>query len=56
MAQSTFHHFCDYNWDPSCGCPSFVTEAPGEGIANEPQALKDIHIYVGNLALWLAGP
>jgi len=53
VAASTFHHFCDYNWDPKLGCPSFVSEPPGEGIAQEPQALKDIHTYMQNLAMWL---
>ncbi|MFQ3613234.1 MAG: hypothetical protein SNJ68_05910 [Cyanobacteriota bacterium] len=53
VAESTFHHFCDYNWDPSVGCPSFVSELPGDGIAQSPQALKDIHSYMKNLAVWL---
>src|SRR5262249_29034363 len=26
IAQSTFHHFADYNWDVTMGAPSFVTE------------------------------
>ena len=55
IAESSFHHFVDYNWDVARGAPSFVTEAPGVGIANEPQALLDTHRYVLNLALWLAG-
>ncbi|MBW8911715.1 MAG: hypothetical protein JF564_07500 [Sphingomonas sp.] len=33
LAESTFHHFADYNWDPSRGCPSFVSEV--EGIEKE---------------------
>ncbi len=53
VAESTFHHFCDYNWNPNAGCPSFVSEPPGNGIAQYPQALADIHAYVTNLALWL---
>ncbi|GAB4214768.1 MAG: hypothetical protein OHK0012_13480 [Synechococcales cyanobacterium] len=53
VAASTFHHFCDYNWDPATGCPSFVSEAPGDGIARNPEALHDIHTYMRNLALWL---
>lgn len=48
-----FHHFVDYNWDISKGCPSFVDEPPGEGMQKEPQALADIQCYVKNLALWL---
>jgi len=53
IAQSTFHHFTDYNWDLSRGCPSFVSEIPGEGMAREPQALRDTHRYVLNIAAWL---
>jgi hypothetical protein len=53
LAQSTFHHFADYNWDPRAGSPSFVTEAPGEGLATHPQALRDTHRYALNLARWL---
>ncbi|MFM0292467.1 MULTISPECIES: hypothetical protein [Paraburkholderia] len=55
IAQSTFHHFADYNWDTRLGCPSFVTEPPGNGMQTEPQALRDIHRYSVNLALWLGG-
>lgn len=55
IAQSTFHHFADYNWDPSAGCPSFVREAPGSGIARSPEAWRSIRRYVRNVALWLAG-
>jgi hypothetical protein len=55
VAQSTFHHFVDYNWDISKGCPTFVEEPPGNGMATHPQALNDIHAYVKNVALWLAG-
>ncbi len=32
VAQCTFHHFADYNWDPSAGCPSFVDEPSGDGM------------------------
>jgi hypothetical protein len=56
IAQSTFHHFADYNWDPGQGCPSFVDEPPGDGMAREPRALIDTHRYVLNVALWLARP
>jgi hypothetical protein len=55
IAESSFHHFVDYNWDVSRGCPSFVAEAPGAGFAQEPNALLDTHRYVLNAALWLAG-
>jgi hypothetical protein len=55
MAQSTFHHFADYNWNTRLGAPSFVTEPPGHAIMGEAQALADTRRYVRNLALWLAG-
>lgn len=55
LAQSTFHHFADYNWDPAMGSPSFVTEAPGRGLADSPNAQRSVRRYVRNLALWLAG-
>lgn len=53
LAQSTFHHFADYNWDVSQGCPDFVTEPVGSGMANTPEALQSVHAYVRNAALWL---
>jgi hypothetical protein len=55
IAESSFHHFVDYNWDLGRGCPSFVSEPPGCGFAREPKVLLDTHQYVLNLALWLAG-
>jgi hypothetical protein len=54
VAESSFHHFVDYNWDTDKGCPSFLLEAPGDGIKREPQKLNDIKTYVRNLAVWLA--
>ena len=54
VAEASFHHFVDYNWDIESGCPSFLLEAPGEGIKREPQKLEDIKTYVRNLAVWLA--
>jgi hypothetical protein len=53
IAQSTFHHFADYNWDTSLGKPSFVTEAPGHALAESPEAQRSIRQYVSNVALWL---
>lgn len=53
IADSSFHHFVDYNWDTDRGCPSFLVEPPGDGIRREPGKLKDIKAYVQNLALWL---
>jgi hypothetical protein len=55
IAQSTFHHFADYNWNPALGCPDFVSEAPGNSLATTPHALRSVHRYVSNVALWLAG-
>ena len=56
VAQSTFHHFCDYNWDPRAGCPSFVSEAPTDRILTDPRGLASTQAYVRNLAAWLGGP
>ena len=55
VAESSFHHFVDYNWDTEKGCPSFLEEPPGDGYKRNPQALEDIKTYVGNVARWLAG-
>ena len=55
IAQSTFHHFANYNWDPATGCPSFVTEAPGDALSQLREAQRSDRRYVRNLALWLAG-
>jgi hypothetical protein len=54
IAQSTFHHFADYNWDIAAGCPSFVDEPPGGAMAAHPEALAATHRYVLNVAAWLA--
>jgi hypothetical protein len=54
IAESSFHHFVDYNWDTSTGCPSFVAEPPGDQIQREPEKLEDVKTYVHNLARWLA--
>ena len=53
IAQSTFHHFADYNWDTGAGAPSFVDEPPGCTMTQLPQAMADTHRYVRNAALWL---
>lgn len=55
IAESSFHHFVDYNWDTEMGCPSFLVEPPGDGYKRNPEALNDIKTYVGNAARWLAG-
>ena len=54
IAESSFHHFADYNWDISRSAPSFVSEAPGDGLQREPRALEDIRTYVRNAAIWLS--
>jgi hypothetical protein len=54
IAESSFHHFADYNWDPSRGCPSFVTEPAADGMRTNSRAASDIRAYVRNLARWLA--
>ena len=54
VAESSFHHFVDYNWDIAMGCPTFLLEPPGDQIRREPQRLEDVKTYVRNLALWLA--
>ena len=52
VAESSFHHLVDYNWDTSKGCPSFLEEPPGDEIKREPEKLNDIKTYVTNAARW----
>ena len=54
IAESSFHHFVDYNWDTSKGCPSFLTDPAGDQIARQPEKLQDVKTYVANVARWLA--
>jgi hypothetical protein len=54
IAESSFHHLVDYNWDISSGCPSFLAEPPGDQIKRTPEKLADIRTYVSNAARWLA--
>lgn len=54
VAESSFHHFVDYNWDIAKGCPSFLLEPPGDEIRRDPSRMRDIKTYVANLASWLA--
>ncbi len=54
VAESTFHHFADVNWDTSKGCPSFVRDKPGTEIAGDPTRLELFKEYVRNIARWLA--
>jgi hypothetical protein len=53
IAESSFHHVVDYNWDTDLGCPSFLAEPPGDGYKRNPAALDDIKQYVANVARWL---
>ena len=54
LAESTFHHFADYNWNVGTGAPSFVDEPPGGALAETPEAMASTKAYVRNLALWLS--
>jgi hypothetical protein len=54
IAQSTFHHFTDLNWDPLSGCPSFVTEPAGRGMLEHAPARTSVERYVTNVAHWLS--
>jgi hypothetical protein len=54
VAESSFHHFVDYNWNPDMGCPTFLTEKPGNGYRETPERLNDVKQYVANLAKWLS--
>jgi hypothetical protein len=54
LAESSFHHFVDYNWDISQGCPGSLAEPPGDQIRREPEKLDDVKTYVSNVARWLA--
>lgn len=53
VAESSFHHFADYNWDVGKGCPSFVIEPTGDVVRKYPDRLDDVKAYVCNLAKWL---
>jgi hypothetical protein len=54
LAHASFHHFADYNWDPSTGCPTFVTDPIGEQLRRAPERLADIKTYATNATKWLA--
>jgi hypothetical protein len=54
VADSSFHHFADYNLDPRKGCPSFVTEPCRYRILENEQAAAEARLYARNIALWLA--
>jgi hypothetical protein len=54
VSDSSFHHFSDYNWNPTMGCPSFVEESAGRQVLERPHALAGAHRYVENIAAWLS--
>ena len=54
VAESSFHHFVDYNWNVNAGCPNFLIEDPGNEIKRDPEKLRDVKTYVENVARWLA--
>jgi hypothetical protein len=43
IAESTFHHFADYNWDPRRGSPDFVSEPPSYALPNSQRAMASVH-------------
>ena len=53
IAQSSFHHLVDYNWNPEMGCPTFLEEPPGNEFRTNPERLNDVKRYVENVANWL---
>jgi hypothetical protein len=53
IAESSFHHFADYNWDPRKGAPSFVSEPVGDAVLANPRLLDDVRTYVTNAVRWL---
>lgn len=53
IADSSFHHLVDYNWDISKGCPTFLVEPPGDQIRREPEKMAHVKAFVRNAARWL---
>jgi hypothetical protein len=56
LAESSFHHFADYNWDIDRGAPTFVTEPPSRQIVDDPARLGVFKDYIRNIAAWLQPP
>jgi hypothetical protein len=54
IAQSSFHHFADHNWNPVASCPSTATEPAGDAITKSGEALRSTMQYVRNIAFWLS--
>ncbi len=53
LAESTFHHFADINWDVDKGAPSFVTDKPSDEMKKDPSRLGIFKDYIHNIARWL---
>lgn len=53
IAQSSFHHFTDYNWNPEAGCSFFVSEPAGDAMARFPESFRSTKQCVCNVAFWL---
>jgi hypothetical protein len=53
IAESSFHHLCDYNWDTRAGAPSFVADPPSDEVIRDARRLEDVKTYVRNAARWL---
>jgi len=54
IAEASFHHLCDYNWDTRTGAPSFVADPPSDEVIRDPSRLEDVKTYVRNAARWLS--
>jgi hypothetical protein len=54
IAQSSFHHFADYSWNPAANRPSTVTEPADDDIVRSAEALRSTMQYVRNIAFWLS--
>ena len=52
VAQSTFHHFADYNIDVTDGAPSFVTDPEAPEAERDPEGARQSLRYWENLASW----
>ena len=52
IAQTTFHHFADYNWDLHSGAPTSASEPPGGGWRKIPRLLC---LPSPMRAIWLGG-
>lgn len=55
VAQSTFHHFADYNLDLGAGAPSFVDDPEALPEERGGVGVSETRRYWENLATWLSG-